>query len=267
MNRFIKTTLVAASIALVSACNTSPTGRTQVLLYNDAQLDEMGAQTFSSMKSEATISQKATTNALVQCIADELLAHVDDSVFAGEWEVVVFDEPQVNAFALPGGKIGVYTGLLDVAVNQHQIAAVVGHEIGHVIAKHGNQRMSKSDLIGMGQQLLSSAVSASETAQNNKFVQAFAAPAISFTGTAVNLYYSRDHETEADEIGIDLMAKAGFDPSESISLWENMAAVGGSKPPEFLSTHPSESTRIKNLTAKLPSANTYYSDAEKATCE
>jgi predicted Zn-dependent protease len=214
----------------------------------------MGQQAFASMKSEIRISSTRVSNRLVQCIADELLKHVDSSVYQGEWEVVVFDDDQVNAFALPGGKIGVYTGLLKVAKNQHQVAAVVGHEIGHVIAKHSNERMSNSALIGMGQQAVGQVLATNEVAQTPAIMQALGLGA-QFSW----LKYSRVHESEADDIGLSLMAKAGFVPSESVELWKNMAAAsGGNNQPEFMSTHPAPSTRIANLQSQLGAAQKLY---------
>jgi predicted Zn-dependent protease len=151
---------------VLTACATSPTGRSQILLFPEYQLDEMGIQAFAGMKENIKISTKPVQNNYVQCIANSITQHVPKSVFSGEWEVVVFDDPQVNAFALPGGKIGVYTGLLDVAVNQHQVAAVVGHEVGHVIAHHGNERVSTNALIGAGQQAVSAALQANQVASS-----------------------------------------------------------------------------------------------------
>lgn len=262
--RIQKGLLLITVILIVSACATSPTGRAQVILYADDQLAEMGQQAFASMKSEIKISSTRVSNNLVQCIATELLQYVDRSVYSGEWEVVVFDDKQVNAFALPGGKIGVYSGLLNVATNQHQIAAVIGHEIAHVIAKHGNERMSNNTLIGIGQQTVAQILAASEVAQTPSIMQA-----LGLGFQFGSLKYSRVHESEADGIGLTLMAKAGFVPSESIELWKNMAAQNGSNSqPEFMSTHPSPSTRIANLQSQLPSAQKLYAAVNnKPNCE
>lgn len=261
---FTMAAVALATAALLNACATSPTGRSQLIIFPDAQLNEMGEQAFTSMKSDIKISNQPVSNELVQCIATELLEYVPSSVFAGDWEVVVFDDPQVNAFALPGGKIGVYTGLLNVAVNQHQVAAVVGHEIGHVIARHGNERMSQSVAANYTQQGIAVVLQANEVAQTPLIMQG-----LGLATQLGTLSYSRTHETEADIIGLDLMARAGFKPEESVELWKNMAASStGEKPPEFLSTHPAESTRIKDLTANLPAASALYNSApSKANCE
>jgi predicted Zn-dependent protease len=243
-----------ACVLLLNACATSPTGRSQLLLFPDSELASMGQQAFTGMKSQIKISNTAVENRLVQCITKELLQHVDNSVYGGEWELIVFDDDQVNAFALPGGKIGVYTGLLKVAVNQHQIAAVVGHEIGHVIAKHGNERMSNNALIGIGQQATGQILAANEVAQTPEIMMALGV-GLQFGA----LKYSRIHESEADEIGLTLMAKAGFKPSESVTLWQNMAAQSaGNRQPEFMSTHPAPDTRIENLNKQMPQAEKLF---------
>lgn len=259
--KIIRALCLVGAAAIVVACATSPTGRNQVLLFPDDQLDAMGQQAFTSMKEGLKISNRSVENSLVQCIAREIAQQVPQSVFAGEWEVVVFDDPQVNAFALPGGKIGVYTGLLNVAKDQHQIASVIGHEVGHVIAKHGNERMSNSAIAGFTQQAAGQILAANEVAQTPAIMQAL--------GLGVQLgtlKYSRTHESEADVIGLDLMAKAGFNPRGAVELWENMAAQGGERPPEFMSTHPAERTRIDNLNSKMAAASKIYQSAPKADC-
>jgi predicted Zn-dependent protease len=255
LKRIALVTLTIATTLTIAACATSPTGRNQVLLFPESQLDEMGVQAFSSMKENIKMSNKPVQNDYVQCIADSITKYVPKAVFDGEWEVVVFDAPQVNAFALPGGKIGVYTGLLDVAVNQHQVAAVIGHEVGHVIAHHGNERVSQSTLIGIGQEAVSVALQTSEVA-NSQLIMTGLGLGFQY---GVMMPFSRTHESEADEIGLDLMAKAGFDPQESVELWKNMdKASGGNSQPEFFSTHPSPETRIEDLQAKMQVALATY---------
>jgi predicted Zn-dependent protease len=224
----------------------------------------MGVQAFAGMKSDIKISNKAVQNEYVQCIAKSITQHVSKEVFDGEWEVVVFDDAQINAFALPGGKIGVYTGLLDVAVNQHQVAAVIGHEVGHVIAHHGNERVSQNALIGTGQQIVNQVLQANEVSNSGLIMSGLGLT----TQYAVALPFSRTHESEADEIGLDLMAKAGFDPKQSVELWKNMSnASGGESQPEFFSTHPSPKTRIDDLQSKMDVALvTYKNTANRPKC-
>ena len=249
----------------LTACATSPTGRSQLLIFSSNQLDQMGAQAFDGMKAETPVSQKTSQNSYVQCVAETLLPFVPAGVYAGDWEVVVFNDDQVNAFALPGGKIGVYTGLLNVAKNQHQLAAVIGHEIGHVIAQHGNERMSQSTLIEMGSQAVNQILAANEVPYNQAIMSGLGLG----LQVGVQLPFSRAHESEADIIGLQLMALAGFDPRQSVDLWQNMeAASGGERPAEILSTHPAPQTRIDNLQANMDAAmRDYTASQKKASCQ
>ncbi len=255
MKLIFKTLSVATAALLITACATSPTGRKQILLFSDSQLTQMGDQAFTGMKEELTISNKPVQNSYVECVARNITAQVPASVFSGQWEVVVFDDEQVNAFALPGGKIGVYTGLLNVAENQHQLAAVIGHEVGHVIAEHGNERMSQSTLINMGTQAVGQVLAASEVPQSGPIMAAIGLG----MQVGVQLPFSRTHESEADVIGLELMAKSGFNPRQSVDLWENMdKANSGERPMELLSTHPAPQTRIENLQAHMGDAVAQY---------
>ena len=249
----------------LTACATSPTGRSQLLIFSSNQLDQMGAQAFDGMKAETPVSQKTSQNSYVQCVAETLLPFVPAGVYAGDWEVVVFNDDQVNAFALPGGKIGVYTGLLNVAKNQHQLAAVIGHEIGHVIAQHGNERMSQSTLIEMGSQAVNQILAANEVPYNQAIMSGLGLG----LQVGVQLPFSRAHESEADIIGLQLMALAGFDPRQSVDLWQNMeAASSGERPAEILSTHPAPQTRIDNLQANMDAAmRDYTASQKKASCQ
>lgn len=256
MNRFqpILTTALFASVITLTACSSSPTGRQQVLLFSNQDMSRLGAQSFEQLKEQETISRDHKTNQYVQCVTNALTTKLGPSSGFGQWEVVVFDSEQVNAFALPGGKIGVYTGLLDVATNQDQLATVIGHEIGHVMAQHSNERLSRSQLADVGLQLSSMAISGTD------YYDAAMAGLGLGVQYGVLMPYGRAQESESDIIGLRLMAEAGFNPNESVSLWKNMAkASGGSQPPELLSTHPSHSTRIDDLRAeisRLPSYNT-----------
>lgn len=257
ISRFKLLFLAMVSVVL-AACATSPTGRNQVLLFSSDQLAQMGEQAFTTMKQEQSVSRKPVQNSYVECVARSITALVPESVYPGQWEVVVFDEDQVNAFALPGGKIGVYTGLLNVAENQHQLAAVIGHEIGHVIAEHGNERMSQSTLINMGTQAVGQVLAANEVGQTGPIMAAIGLG----MQVGVQLPFSRTHESEADLIGLSLMAQAGFDPRQSVDLWQNMeAASGGQRQPELLSTHPAPQSRIENLQANMAEAIADYQRA------
>ncbi|MDP4982371.1 M48 family metallopeptidase [Pseudoalteromonas tunicata] len=247
----MKNALLALAITgLLLGCKTSPTGRTQLALYSDSDMNSMGVQSFSQLKKQMAINTDTRTNRYVQCIADNIIAVLPQKYASQKWEVVVFDEDSANAFALPGGKIGVHTGLLKVAVNQHQVATVMGHEVGHVIAEHSNERASQSSAIQIGMQAADATLKSTQNQYHGAIMTALGVG----TQYGVILPFSRTHESEADEIGLDLMAKAGFDPKESVTLWQNMSAAGSGASPEFLSTHPSPKTRIEDLRKEMPEA-------------
>lgn len=248
-----------AAIAMV-ACVQSPTGRNQIMLFNDSQLSAMGVQTFETMKAETPINKDVRTNDYVQCIASALLRVTPQEYLSNPWEVVVFDSEQVNAFALPGGKIGVYTGLLKVAENQQQLAAVIGHEIAHVIASHSNERLSTN-------QFMQSALAlgdAGTKAYGVRYQQEIMAMLGVGAQLGVTLPFSRTHESEADIIGLDLMAKAGFEPRQAVNLWQNMAAASSNNTPQFLSSHPAPENRITELRARMPEAMATFNERKKA---
>ena len=238
----------------LSACSTSSTGRNQVSLYSDTELNHMGVTSFEKMKQEIPISKDKATVDFVHCVANAITANVEKAAHQGEWEVVVFDSEQVNAFALPGGKIGVYTGILEVTENQDQLAAIIGHEVGHVLERHSNERLSANKLSNVG--LAVAAIALGSSHVDNK--------ALWVAGLGIGVQYglimpySRSHESEADIVGQDLMARSGFEPQASVQLWMNMAKLNKDAPPEFMSTHPSNETRIKQLSEHLVISQPYY---------
>jgi predicted Zn-dependent protease len=242
----LKPLLLLMSAFMLSACTSSPTGRQQVLLFSGSDMSQLGGQSFQELKKQEEINRDPKTNQYVQCVADAITARLPPHADFREWEVVVFAGEQINAFALPGGKIGVYSGLLNVAKNQDQLATVIGHEIAHVMAQHGNERLSQSQLAEAGLQLSNSALSGN---QYQGLVMTGLGLGVQY---GILMPYSRAQESEADIIGLRLMAESGFDPKQSIELWKNMAtAAAANHPPEFLSTHPSYSTRIKKLQAEI----------------
>ncbi|NIM28967.1 MAG: M48 family metalloprotease [Gammaproteobacteria bacterium] len=236
-------------LASLSACATSPTGRDQLLIFSADDLDAMGVHAFSEMRTQLPEETDPAVNDYVGCVAKAITRQV--AAKRDGWEVVVFKDESPNAFALPGGKMGVYTGMLEVAENQDQLAAVLGHEVGHVLAQHANERMSQQQVTSIGLAV------AAGTGLDSASMQALGLGA----QIGILLPYSRTHESEADIIGLDLMAKAGFDPRESVQLWKNMQKAGGGTPPEFLSTHPSSGTRIDNLIGQMANALQTYNDA------
>lgn len=235
-------------VLAVAACATSPLGRSQLILFPESEMGEMGAAAFQEMKQQTPAVTDARTNKYVQCVADHIVRALPGESPAA-WEVRVFDDAQVNAFALPGRKIGVYRGLLEVAENQNQLATVIGHEVAHVLAKHSNERVSTNYAVGTGMQVVQIATGADTVAKQQLF-------GLLGLGVQVGVLmpFSRSQEAEADLLGLDLMADAGFDPRESVPLWQNMNAQGGAKPPEFLSTHPSGERRITELNARMSGA-------------
>ncbi|MCC1496418.1 M48 family metallopeptidase [Alcanivorax sp. 1008] len=250
-----KANWVAISVAALTlvACATSPLGRRQLLLMPAAQMDQMGLTAYSQLKQQTPLSTNQAQISYVRCVSNALTATLDGGQ---TWEINLFEDPTANAFALPGGFMGVHTGLLRVAQNQHQLAAVVGHEIGHVLAQHSNERVSIESATSTGLQLLQ--VLAGEESPQKQMVFAALGVGAQF---GVSMPFSRKHEAEADLIGLEMMAKAGFDPRQAVSLWENMGAAGGKAPPEFMSTHPSNDTRIKGLSGYMPKVLPYYEQA------
>lgn len=170
-----------------------------------------------------------------------------------QWTFNVVDENTINAWCMPGGKVVVYTGLLLVTQSEEALAIVMGHEIAHAVARHGNQRMSQGLLVQFGGAALSVALSQKPALTQQLFQQAYGLS----TGLGT-LKYSRSHETEADKMGLVFAAMAGYNPEAAVAFWERMAASGGQKPPELLSTHPSDETRIRDLKAYMPEAKKYY---------
>ncbi len=251
------TVLTSATLA-VAACSTSPTGRSQLILFPDTEVNQMGAAAFTELKRETPQATDATINNYVRCVADAITDVLPTGQKAG-WEVAVFNRDEVNAFALPGRKIGVYAGMLGVANNQHRLAAVIGHEVAHVLARHSNERLSTAYATEAGLNVLGT-ISGGEGAARN---QVFAVLGVG-AQVGVLLPFGRAQESEADNIGVDLMARAGFDPRESIELWREMSRQGGGKPPQILSTHPSDQTRIANLTALMNRMMPLYEQARAA---
>ena len=229
----------------LSACATTLTGRRQLAFLPDDTMNAMGIQAFAQMKEQVPVQADRAINSYVRCVAGLVASQA--SIKGMQWEVVVFDDDSANAFALPGGKIGVHTGILKVATTPDQLAAIIGHEVSHVLLRHGNERASQTLLT---QGLLSVAdigTSKMDPRARNAIVGGLGMGA----QMGVLLPFSRKHESESDYWGQRLMAKAGFNPNASVVLWQNMARLGGERPPEFMSTHPASETRIAALTDSL----------------
>ncbi|MBL74496.1 MAG: peptidase [Idiomarinaceae bacterium] len=251
--------LTLATVTVVS-CSKSPTGRSQLAFLPEGQLNQMGEQSYEQMKAETPISDDPAMNAYVQCVSHALIDVLPEPYSQADWEITVFDQDTVNAFALPGNNIGVYRGLLDVAENQHQLAAVIGHEIGHVIAQHSNERVSSNMAVGAGLQI--GAIFANKELESDTAALLMSALGVG-AQVGILLPYSRTHESEADQLGLDYMADAGFKPIEAADLWRNMAKQSKGAPPELLSTHPSPQTRIDAIEDYAPSLSARVQQAHQ----
>lgn len=229
-------------IFFINSCETMP-------ILQDSDVNQMGVEAFDKIKSETPIEKDPKTNQYVKCITDKIISVAKDDTGVLEWEVVVFKSEQINAFALPGGKIGVYTGILKVAKTQDQLAAVIGHEVGHVIKRHSKSRIQTQILTAGGMKVLEGMVGSHPAVMGALGVGA---------QYGVILPFTRTQESEADLVGLELMAKAGFNPMGAVELWENMKKASGSGLPEILSTHPAPDTRIKQLKEDLPKAMGIY---------
>lgn len=233
------------------------TGREQRVGLSDEQQMELGAQVYQQTLQETAplIVTSGPEFERVQEVASRLAAVGADDKPDFAWEFTLVDDPQANAFALPGGKIVVYTGLLDVAQTDAQLATVIGHEVAHATAEHGAERIFQ-------QQLTDTAISAAAGALASDPAQFQQIAALIGAGAQVGftLPWSREHESEADRIGLIYMARAGYDPREAVTFWEQMEAASAEqgRPPEYLSTHPNPDTRIQQIQEWLPEALEEY---------
>lgn len=251
MKRYLLTLCLLPLLSLTGCYTVPETGRTSFMLPVDDVAQ--GQAAFAELKSKEAISKDRVANERVQRIGQRIATAVGDALPGAAWEFVVFDAPDtINAFALPGGKVGVYTGLIDLVESDDELAAVIGHEIAHVTARHGAERMSQGILAAAG------GVALDATTKNQKHKDLIMASYGLFAGGGM-LAFSRAHESEADYIGIRYAAKAGYDPRTAISFWQKMATKsGGSRMPVFLSTHPSHDRRIGDLEKWMPEVMPIY---------
>jgi len=262
--RYVRPLFWLALLALLAGCGETPTGRSQLALVPGPLMADMGADTFNQLRNTQPISRDAQANQLVQCVAQKVVAGAQASYpgldFPERWEVVVFEDPSPNAFALPGGRIGVHSGLLRVAETPAQLAAVMGHEVAHVLADHGNERLTQQ--LGIKAVLLMVGLLGEGEFGSQQLMQALGVGA----QLGISLPFSRTHEEEADLMGLEIMARAGFDPQQSVALWQNMAAASDGQPPEFLSTHPAHESRIRSLQGALEEATETFRSVAPAQC-
>ena len=244
---------LAASLLAGCATTTSPTGRRQYVGgVSQSQLDQMGAQAFAEAKAKEKIDTDPKQNAYVRCVVDALVVRLPAQWRSTRWETALFVDPEPNAFALPGGKVGVNTGIFTVARNQDELAAVLGHEIGHVVSHHHDERITRQMNAQIGVSLLGALLGSGYGQLGSE-------------GAGVYLLRNtREQEAEADVVGQRLMADAGFDPSKAVDLWQNMMAAGGARQPQWLSTHPDPENRIRTLRNDAPALMPVYAAARQA---
>jgi predicted Zn-dependent protease len=248
--------------ALLNGCSTVPiTGRSQLNLMSPGQDMQLGLTSFTELKKQTPVSRDAAANALVQKVGRRIAAVVGSDMSDAQWEFVVFESKEVNAFCLPGGKVGVYTGILPITKDEAGMATVLGHEIAHAVARHGGERMSEAMLMQTGGQLLNAG-----TAAVDPRWQAVAQVAYGATTTVgLELPHSRKQESEADQIGLRYMARAGYNPEAAVQFWQRFAAFNaqqGGATPAFLRTHPTDETRIRQLQQWMPAAKAEFKPAK-----
>ena len=254
----VKFLMAAMVISLMAGCVTNPeTGRRQLLgLVSEGEMSQLGLSSFNQMKKEVPISRDARANEMVQRVGKRIAAVVN--LPGAQWEFVVFDSKEANAFCLPGGKIGIYTGILPIVKDDAGLAAVMGHEVAHATLQHGRERMSE----GMARQVVGQGLGAAVNAADPRWTGAFSKLYAPGSQLLVALPHSRIQESEADRRGLTYMAKAGYDPEASVAFWERFSAYnkqgGGGQTPWFLRTHPLDETRIKQLKQWLPEAKAQF---------
>lgn len=253
-------TLSLLALAL-GGCATAPeTGRSQLLLIDTAEEAQLGFKSFEQIKRETPVSRNTAETQRLQRVGKRIAAVVN--LPHAQWEFVLFESKQPNAFALPGGKIGVYTGILPLTKNDAGLATVLSHEIAHATARHGAERMSQGMLVQLGGVALSTALGGQSAVSQELATQAYGLT----TQFGVMLPYSRVQELEADRIGLLYMARAGFDPAEAVGFWQRFQTYNnsrGGQGVEFLSTHPLDDTRIEQIKRLLPEAQADYARARR----
>ena len=266
MNRLLKVSAaIMISGMVLASCSTVPiTGRRQLSIVPESEMIAMGATNYSEfMKVNPLSSDKAGTALVKETgknISDAVIKHFADNNLSSQlngyqWEFnLIANDTTPNAWCMPGGKVVVYSGILPYTKDKNGLAVVISHEIAHAVARHGSERMSQQLLIQMGGIAMSEAVKNKPDQTKNIYNTVFGLGA----QVGVLLPYSREHEYEADKLGLIFMAMSGYDPNAAIEFWERMSSMGGQKPPEFLSTHPSDASRIQKIKDVMPEVMTYY---------
>jgi metalloendopeptidase OMA1, mitochondrial len=253
-----KAVVLAFAMVWFNGCSTVPvTGRQQLNLISSSQETELGLSSFDQLKKETPISRDPAKNEMVQRVGKRIAAVADKDLPGAQWEFVVFESPEANAFCLPGGKVGVYTGILAITKDDAGLATVIGHEVGHAVAHHGAERMSEAMIMQGGGQLLGSSLSTADPTWQQAAVLAYGAGA----KLGRELPHSRQQESEADHIGLMYMARAGYNPQAAVEFWQRFSDYNRQQGQQatwlskFLSTHPVDEDRIAQLKQWLPEAN------------
>ena len=263
MTRYLRTTfLLLIALFLFSCSNTPLTNRSRLLLVPPSQIDQASEAQYKEVIKKAKLSKSKKQKAQLDRVAKRVTAASEDFVRAHglnmkfKWEVNLIEDDQVNAWAMPGGKIAFYTGILKYAQTDDEVAVIMGHEVAHVLAEHGRERMSH-EMLKVGLQI---GADFAYFQNNPKYRSAFHVAFPIVTTVVFSLPYSRSHELEADEIGLFLMAKAGYDPTASVRFWQKMPGGSGEGLMKYLSTHPNHLTRIRELKRLMPKAYKIYQE-------
>ncbi len=253
---------ISSALALESCYKNPVTGRSSLSLVDDGTMNSLSSQQYTTFLAQNKPITGANAD-MVKRVGNKLAAAIN-TYFASKgqsnalkgynWEFNLVNSKEANAWCMPGGKVVVYTGILPITQNETGLAVVMGHEIAHAIAKHGSERMSQGLVQQLGGTALSVAVANKPAETRALYNSAYGVA----SNVGVMLPFSRKHESEADEMGLIFMAMAGYNPGEAVNFWQRMASQGGSKPPELLSTHPSDQTRINNIRSLIPKAMQYY---------
>ncbi len=254
---FVRQASLFLGLLLLTGCLTVPeTGRRQVMLISSSQEMQLGLSAFQQMKKSTPVSRDPAVNAMVQRVGRRIAAVAE--LPGANWEFVVFDSKEANAFCLPGGKVGIYTGILPITKDEAGLATVIGHEIAHAVARHGAERVSEGILLQTGGGLLGASLSSADPRTQVLVMTAYG------VGSKLGreLPHSRGQESEADHIGLIYMARAGYDPEAAVGFWQRFAAhsrsQGGGGTPVFLRTHPLDTVRIQQIQQWLPEAKANY---------
>lgn len=260
--------VVITTSTIFISCSTVPlTGRSQLNMIPDSEMLAMSFQQYGQFLNENPLSNNQTAVDMVKRVGLNIQIAVEDYMAKNNlsenlegynWEFNLVESDQVNAWCMPGGKVVIYTGILPITQDEEGLAVVMGHEIAHALAEHGNERMSQQLLQQAGAIGLMVAMKDEPVQTQALWMTVYGVG----TTVAVMLPYSRTHESEADHLGLIFMAKAGYDPQKAPEFWRRMAAGKEGEPPEFLSTHPSDQTRINDLNSWMPEAMKYYKDQQ-----